>query len=88
MEFLLVMQAKADARHEQMMADWKAWQEEMNDNHDETLAYQKMETCLEEERPTSVETKPEVEKQDEVPNIDAVVQPVKGRKRGKKQAAG
>jgi hypothetical protein len=27
MEFLLAMQAKADTRHEQMMADWKAWQE-------------------------------------------------------------
>jgi hypothetical protein len=28
-EFLLAMQAKADARHEEMMADWKAWQEGM-----------------------------------------------------------
>jgi hypothetical protein len=37
-----------------------------------------------------VETKPEVAKQDEVPNVDAVVKPVKGwkrRHRGKKQAA-
>jgi hypothetical protein len=44
-----------------------------------------------EERSTSVERKPEVAKQDEVPNIDAIVKPVKGwktRHKGRKQAAG
>jgi hypothetical protein len=34
-----------------------------------------------EERPTLVERKPEVAKQDEVPNEDAVVKPVKGQKK-------
>jgi hypothetical protein len=51
---------------------------------------EKMEACLEEKEPTSVETKPGVA-QREVPNEDAVVKPVEGRKkrhRAKKQAAG
>jgi hypothetical protein len=58
---------------------------------EETMACQEMEARLDEEEPTSVETKPEVAQQQEVPKEDTVVQPVKGRKRrlrGKKQAAG
>jgi hypothetical protein len=56
----------------------------------ETMACQEMEERLEEEEPTSVDRKPEVAQQREVPIEDAVVKPVKGRKkryRGKKQAA-
>jgi hypothetical protein len=54
----------------------------------EAMACQEMEERLEEE-PTSVDRKPEVA-QREVPNEDAAVKPVNGRKRrhrGKKQAA-
>jgi hypothetical protein len=49
-----------------------------------------METHLEEKEPTSVGMEPEAAQQREVPVEDAVVKPVKGRKkqrRGKKQAA-
>jgi hypothetical protein len=56
----------------------------------ETMACQEMEACLEENELTSVEKKPEMAQQREVPVEDAVVKPVKGRKRrhrGKKQAA-
>jgi hypothetical protein len=55
----------------------------------DTIACQEMEECLEEEELTSVEMKPEVAQQQEVP-VDSVVKPVKGRKkrhRGKKRAA-
>jgi hypothetical protein len=50
-----------------------------------------MEARLEKEEPTSVDRKPEAAEQREVPDEDAVVKPVKGRKkrhRGKRQAAG
>jgi hypothetical protein len=56
-----------------------------------TMACQEMEARLEEKELTSVDRKPEVAEQREVPNEDAIVKPVKGRKRrhrGKKQAAG
>jgi hypothetical protein len=56
----------------------------------ETIACQEMEACLGEEKPTSVDRKPEAV-EEEVPKEDTVVQPVKRRKRrywGKKQAAG
>jgi hypothetical protein len=57
-------QAKADARHEQMMADWRAWREEMidkrmNASHNETTACQEMEARQEERKPTSRDRKPE-----------------------------
>jgi hypothetical protein len=56
----------------------------------ETMACQEMEERLEEEEPTSLDRKPEVAQQQEVPVENAVVKPVNGRKRrhrGKKQAA-
>jgi hypothetical protein len=63
----------------------------MNANHNEMLDCQEMmEAHLEEKQLTSVDMKPEAVQQREVPNVDAVVKPVKGRKkrqRGKKQAA-
>jgi hypothetical protein len=55
------------------------------------MACQEMEARLEEKEPASVDRKPEVAQKREVPNKDAVVKPVKGRKtryRGRKQAAG
>jgi hypothetical protein len=93
---------KMDAETRVTQAWTEAMLENMGATHEEmeigrepktkvkTMACQKMKSRLEEERPTSVETKPEVETQDEVPNVDAVVQPVKGRKRryrGKRKAA-
>jgi hypothetical protein len=56
-----------------------------------TMAFQEMEARPEEEEPTSLDRKPEVAQKEEVPKEDAIVKPVKGRKRrhrGKKQAAG
>jgi hypothetical protein len=56
----------------------------------ETIACQEMEARLDEEKPTSVDRKPEAADEEEVPVQDAIVEPVKGRKkryRGKKQAA-
>jgi hypothetical protein len=56
-----------------------------------TMACQEMEERLEEGEPTSVDRKPEVAQQQEVPNKDAIMKPVKGRKkryRGRKQAVG
>jgi hypothetical protein len=49
-----------------------------------------MEACQEEEELTTMETKPEVAQQQEVPVENAIVKPVRGWKkwhRGKKQAA-
>jgi hypothetical protein len=65
-------------------------EEETSNTRKETMACQEMEERLEEEDPTSVDRKPEVAQQREVPVEDAVVKPVNGRKkrrRGKKQAA-
>jgi hypothetical protein len=99
MEFLLAMQeetragqekvksnqAKADARHEQMMADWKAWHEEMRASRKETaakiepktevktLACQEMEAHQEERQPTSLDRKPKVAQKEEVPKVDTEV---------------
>jgi hypothetical protein len=56
----------------------------------ETIACQEMEAHPEEEKPTSMDRKPEAAEEEEVPVEDAVVKPVNGRKkrhRGKKQAA-
>jgi hypothetical protein len=47
----------------------------------ETMACQEMEARMEEKEPTSVDRKPEVAQQREVPNEDAVMKPVKGRKK-------
>jgi hypothetical protein len=76
----------------------KAWREEIRsvllertNTRKETIACQEMEAHLEEEEPTSVDRKPEVAQNEEVHVEDAVVKPVKGRKkrqRGKRQAAG
>jgi hypothetical protein len=66
-------------------------EEETSNTRKETMACQEMEECLEEEKPTSVDRKPEVAQQREVPVEDAVVKPVNGRKRrhrGKRQSAG
>ncbi|PNF28667.1 hypothetical protein B7P43_G08231 [Cryptotermes secundus] len=55
------------------------------------MAFQEMGARLEEKEPTSVDRKPEVAQQREVPNENTAVKPVKGRKkryRGKKQTAG
>jgi hypothetical protein len=89
--------ADRKADKEEMETDMKAWREEIRlvlfettNTRKETTACQEMEACLEEEEQTSVEMKPEVA-QKEVPKEDAVVQPVKGRKRryrGRKQIAG
>jgi hypothetical protein len=55
-----------------------------------TMACQKMEACLEEEKPTSVDTKPTVAQQEEVPVEDAEVMLVgeakKKRRRDQKLA--
>jgi hypothetical protein len=62
----------------------------VNDNRDETLACQELEERPEEKKRTSPDRKPEAAQKAEVPKEDAVVKPVKGRKkrhRGKKQAA-
>jgi hypothetical protein len=56
----------------------------------EMMACQEMDDRLEEKEPASLDRKPEVAQQREVPNEDAVVKPVKGwkrRHRGKKEAA-
>jgi hypothetical protein len=57
----------------------------------EKMACQEMEERLDEEKPTSVDRKPEAaEEEEEVPVEDAVVKPVNGQKRrhrGKKQTA-
>jgi hypothetical protein len=84
MELLLAIreaksdQAKADARQEQMMADWKAWREEMRASRKETAteiepktevktsACQEIETRQEERKPTSLDRKPEAAQKEEV----------------------
>jgi hypothetical protein len=65
-------------------------EEETLNTRKETMACQEMEERLDEEEPTSVDRKPEVAQQREVPNEDAVVKPVNGRMRrhrGKKRDA-
>jgi hypothetical protein len=80
-------QSRMDAIHKEMMA----WLTDTNDNGEETVACQeKMEARLEEEKPASMEMKPEVA-QEEVPREDTAVMPVRGlrkQRRGRKQAAG
>jgi hypothetical protein len=65
-------------------------EEETSNTRKETMACQEIEARQEEEEPTSVDRKPEVAQQREVPVEDAVLKPVKGRKKrhkGKKKAA-
>jgi hypothetical protein len=81
-----------------MDANMKAWREEMaamrnkcaNDNHNETLACQEME-ARPEEKPISVDRKPEKAEEREVPEENAEVIPVgepkKKRRRDRKLAA-
>jgi hypothetical protein len=97
MEILLSMQekvdahqSKADARLEEIMADWKAWNEELRASRKETatvigwkskteegtMACQDMEARPEEKEPTSVDMNPEAAEQREVPVEDAEVMPV------------
>jgi hypothetical protein len=61
----------------------------VNDNRDETMACQEMETHPEEEEPTSADRKPEAAKQRQVPVEDAEVMPVgeprKKRRRDRNQ---
>jgi hypothetical protein len=68
----------------------RSMQFETTNTRTETMACQEMEEYLDEQKPTSVDRKPEAAEEEEVPVEDAVVKPVKGRKkrhRGKKQAA-
>jgi hypothetical protein len=65
-------------------------EEETSNTRKETMACQEMEERLEEEKPTSVDRKPEVAQEREVTVEAAVVKPVNGRKkrqRSKWQAA-
>jgi hypothetical protein len=86
---------KAEARHAQLMADWKAWGEERRASHKkivpekEMTAYRELEAHQQDE-PTSVETKPESAEHQEVPVEDAPRIPVgepKKRRRDHKLAA-
>jgi hypothetical protein len=52
-------------------------EEMMPITQEETMACQEMEACQEEEEPTSVDMKPEVAQQEEVPVEDATVIPVR-----------
>ncbi|PNF41748.1 GTP-binding protein Di-Ras2 [Cryptotermes secundus] len=76
-------QIKAEARHKELMADWKAWGEERRTSHKKIVP----ET---DEEPTSVETKPEAAEHRGVPVEDALRIPVgepKKRRRDQKLAA-
>jgi hypothetical protein len=91
MEFLLAIQAKADARHEQMMADRKAWREEMRASHEEMEFELIPETevktmaCQEERQPTSLDRKPEAVQKEEVPKVDAEVMLVREPKKNRRR---
>jgi hypothetical protein len=79
-------QARMDANHEEMMGTIRAWrQTDTKDNKEEAMACEeKTEVRLEEEeKPASVEMKPEVAEEQEVPVQDAEVVPVgePGKKR-------
>jgi hypothetical protein len=73
------MMARMGANHEEMMAVRRAWrQTDTKDNEGEAMACEeKTEVRLEEkEEPTSVEMKPEVAHDQEVPVQEAEVVPV------------
>jgi hypothetical protein len=63
MKMLHANQAKAETCHKDFLArmdtHWKAWREIMNANHEEMMACQEME-AHQEEKPTSLDRKPEV----------------------------
>jgi hypothetical protein len=90
-------QEKAETRHKDFLArldaDSKAWRKEMaamrnkwvNDNRDETLAYQEMEARQEEKKPTSPDRKPEAAQKEEAPAESAEVMPVgEPKKKGRR----
>jgi hypothetical protein len=96
-DFLAKMEAMK-AWREKVDADMKAWGEEIcwmrsetTNTRKETMACQEMEARQEEEEPSSVDRKPEVAEQREVPVEDAEVMPVgkpkKKRRRDRKLAA-
>jgi hypothetical protein len=82
-------QEKAETRHKEFLARidarWNAWREIMNANHDETVAYQEEEAHPEEEKPASVDMKPEAAEQREVPVQDATVMPVEEPKKKRRR---
>jgi hypothetical protein len=93
-EMLAEIKAERKANHEEMMAMIKAWRQTgTKDNGEETMACEeKTEVRLEEEEePTSVEMKPEVADDQEVPVEDAEVrsvgEPRKRRRDGRNLAA-
>jgi hypothetical protein len=92
MELLLAMKEDIRANHEKRMAIIRAWgQTDTKDNEEEAMACkEKTEVRLEEEEePTSVEIKPEVADDQEVPVQDAEVVPVgePGKKRRDRRLA-
>jgi hypothetical protein len=95
MKMMHADQAKAETRHKdflaRMDARWNAWQEIMNANHDETVAYQEVEARPQEKEPTSVDTKPEAAEERQVPEENATVmtveEPKKKRRRDRQLAA-
>jgi hypothetical protein len=97
-DYLAIWDTDRKAWREDMASEIEAWREEIRSMQSETantrtemIACQEMEACLEEKELTSVDRKPEVAQQREVPSEDAIVKPVKEwkrRHRGKKRAAG
>jgi hypothetical protein len=70
-----------DANRKADQDEWKAWREEMarRTRDKGTVACQElMEAHLEQERPTLLDTKPEVAQQCSVPKEDAKMMPVGG----------
>jgi hypothetical protein len=84
-DFLASWDADRRARREEMASEREAWREEIRsvrfettNTGKETMAFQEMEACLEEEKmPTLVDMKPEAAEQREVPVQDATVMPVR-----------
>jgi hypothetical protein len=87
-EEMAVMRKEMDANQAKVDAEWKAWRKRMDTSHKEimaeikpgrdmeTMAYQEMEAHPEEEKPASVDMKPEAAEQQEVPIQDVTVMPV------------
>jgi hypothetical protein len=96
--FMARMDANMKAWLEKADAEMKTWGEEIRsmrfettNTRKETMACQEMEARQEEEKPTSLDKKPEVAEQREVPVEDAEViavgEPKKKRRRDRKLAA-
>ena len=65
--------AKLNADHEKLLAKWAAISDRwVSDNREETLACQEMEAC-QEEKPTSLDRKPEAAEQRDILVEDAEV---------------